>query len=268
MSAYSRTAAGVAALAAAAVAVLAASPASASRATLSGWQSFTLTRANLAPDGSQAVGGHSFFPSISGTGRYVAYRTGASNAGGPNGTVVRDAVTGATRQVIVRPDGGPSQASQIIRTSISADGRYVAFCSMAGDLVPGTVPFRAIRVYVRDTLLGRTTLASVDSQGNEFPADSAPAILSGDGRSVTFSSGGAVYVRRLDSATTVKASIAPRGENWSGGGASGFPPLPHAGRYAAFTYQIGGPPGVSARARAAGVPARASRTASGAPATG
>jgi Tol biopolymer transport system component len=260
---YSRTAAGVAALATA-VTGLMASPAEAAQAD-SPWQTFTTTRADLAPDGSQAVGGHSFFPSISGTGRYVAYRTGAANAGGANRTVVRDAVTGTTEQVVVRPDGGPSMGSQIFRTSVSADGRYVAFCSMAGDLVnPPLAPFRAVRVFVRDTLLGTTTHASLDANGNEFPADAGPAILSGDGRSAAFVSNANVYVRRLNTSTTVKASIAPPGENWWWDRAGGAPSLSHDGRYVAFAYQSG----LYVRDLESGVTVLASRTAAGGFASG
>jgi Tol biopolymer transport system component len=258
-------------LAVSASAVLAAAPATAAHADSTGntaptWPAFALSRVSLAVDGSQALG-HSFFASISGTGRYVAYRTNALNAGGPQ-TVVRDVVTGHTSPVILRPDGGPSQATEIIRTSVSADGRYVAFCSMAGDLVPGTVPFRAIRVFVRDTRTGTTTLASVDSKGAEFPSDAAPGILSGDGRSVAFTSAGRVYVRHLDTATTVEASIAPPGEDWRWGAASGFPSLSADGRSVAFTHQDGGQPAVYVRDLVASVTTRASVTTTGDPAMG
>jgi Tol biopolymer transport system component len=232
--------AAVAAVLAVAAGGLAAAPAAAQAAAPSSpWQGFTLSRVNLAADGSQAVGGQSFFPSISADGRIVAYRTNAQNAGGPQ-TFTRDRVTGKLTPVILRPDGGPSFGSQIIRTSISGDGRYVGFCSMAGDLVPGTVPFSAIRGFVRDAKTGTTALVTVDENNKEFPSDADPVILSGDGRSAAFGAGGQVYVRRLDTKKTVKVSLPPEDENWGWGSSAGdFPSLSYDGRLVAFTRTTG-----------------------------
>ncbi len=71
-------------------------------------------------------------------------------------------------------------------TSISADGRFVAFQSLASDLVANDTN-GTLDVFVRDLKTGTTTLVSVNSagtaSGNDFSEFSA---LSSDGRFVVF----------------------------------------------------------------------------------
>src|SRR5207244_4493430 len=70
--------------------------------------------------------------------------------------------------------------------SISADGRFVAFYSYATNLVAAAVTGVFSQAYVRDRLLGATTLVSASSAaqpGNEL---SASPSLSADGRFVAF----------------------------------------------------------------------------------
>ena len=75
---------------------------------------------------------------------------------------------------------------------ISADGTRIVFSSAANSLVANDTN-GVIDVFVRDTLLGTTTRASVSSLGAEGSSDSDFGAISGDGRYVTFLSASAVF---------------------------------------------------------------------------
>src|SRR4028119_1491045 len=72
-------------------------------------------------------------------------------------------------------------------SSISADGRFVAFSSGASNLVPGDTNNRN-DIFVRDTLTNTTTRVSVDSAGNQANSNSERPSISADGRFVAFDS--------------------------------------------------------------------------------
>jgi Tol biopolymer transport system component len=103
-------------------------------------QTGTTRRVSISSNGNQG-NRSSYFPSISGDGRYVAFFSGASNLvrGDTNSrfdVFVRDRQTGTTRRVSVGPNG--SQGNRVSGwPSISGDGQYVAFQSNASNLVPG-----------------------------------------------------------------------------------------------------------------------------------
>jgi len=133
------------------------------------------TCVSVASDGTQG-NRYSFFPSISADDRYVAFDSWASNlvVGDTNGVsdiFVHDRVTGETSRVSVSTDG--MQGNQNSETtSISADGRYVAFISQASNLVVGDtngIP----DVFVRDReglVIGYSVSGHVtDSDGNPLP---------------------------------------------------------------------------------------------------
>jgi hypothetical protein len=74
-------------------------------------------------------------------------------------------------------------------TSVSRDGRFVAFTAVAQDLVGAGRPVNNFKnVYVRDNRTGTTTLASVATNGGDANGDSSYARLSADGRYVVFQS--------------------------------------------------------------------------------
>jgi len=152
----------------------------------------TTTRASVGSSGAQADL-DSTTPSISADGRYVAFRSLASNlvAGDTNGCAdvfVRDRVSGTTERVSVGPGGAQSDGSLgSSRPSISADGRFVAFVSDATNLVAGDTN-AATDVFVRDRQLGTTERASVDSGGAQALERSECPAISGDGRYVAFQS--------------------------------------------------------------------------------
>jgi cold shock CspA family protein len=103
------------------------------------------TRVSVTSDGTQG-NSSSNSPAISGDGRYVAFRSFASNliSGDTNGTAdifVHDRQTGQTTRVSVASDGTQGDESSIYSPSnspaLSSTGRYFAFASGASNLVPG-----------------------------------------------------------------------------------------------------------------------------------
>ena len=181
----------------------------------------TTERVSLGAGGVQA-GGQSGSPSMSADGRYVAFHSEAPNLvpGDTNSVIdvfVRDRLAGTTERVSVDSAGVQGNGYAYF-PSISADGRYVAFESVADNLVAGDtngVP----DVFVRDRIAGTTVRVSVDSSGAEGNANSQDASISPDGRYVVFDSmasnlvGGDangfmdVFVRDRELGTTEIASL-------------------------------------------------------------
>ncbi len=149
-------------------------------------------RVSVASDGIQANNSSFTFPAISANGRYVAFQSNASNlvAGDTNGVAdvfVRDLVTGETTRVSVATDGSQGNGPSGDRLSISADGRYVAFSSVASNLVTGDTNL-ASDIFVHDRLTGETTRISTATDGSQGNSSSTFASISGDGRYVAFES--------------------------------------------------------------------------------
>jgi Tol biopolymer transport system component len=136
---------------------------------------------------------------ISADGRHVAFTSDASNLvpGDTNdvGDVfVRDRRSATTARVSVST--GQTQANNTsIGSTISADGRHVAFTSEASNLVPGDTNDVG-DVFIRDRQLGTTARVSVSStrsQGNNASYDPR---VSADGRYVAFTSDASNLVHR------------------------------------------------------------------------
>jgi Tol biopolymer transport system component len=187
----------IAALAAATALLAAASPASA-----------TYMRLVSTPSGVPGPGPtsepekpDSTYPAISADGRYIAFPSERSDLvpGDTNGRTdifVRDLQTDTTERVSLTSAGaqatsptGRDDEMFFSPPAISADGRYVAFDSLATDLVPGDTN-GAADIFVRDRLMGTTERASVagaeiQADGHSFPGVS----ISADGRYVTFQTG-------------------------------------------------------------------------------
>jgi len=95
---------------------------------------------SAAPDGTPGSG-DSRDPQISADGRFVAFRSEASNlvAGDTNGVqdvFVHDRYTGVTTLLSQSADGVPGDNGST-RPELSADGRWVAFTTFAANLLPG-----------------------------------------------------------------------------------------------------------------------------------
>lgn len=159
--------------------------------------------------------------------RYVAFVSASQNLATPNdvGTFddvfVRDRQLGTTIKVSVMPGGGEANNSSRW-PGISNDGSRVCFSSQAANLSP-VDPYAYEDVFVRDLSLGTTTLVSATPGGWVGNDHSYVATISGDGRFVAFSSDasdliagdtngvGDIFVRDLQSQTTVRASVATGG---------------------------------------------------------
>ncbi len=153
-------------------------------------QSGTTQRMSVATGGTEG-NAWSWFPSVSGGGRFVAFRSRATNlvAGDSNGfddVFVHDRRTGTTERVSVASGGAQGDADSG-PGSISADGRFVAFQSYASNLVPGDT-YVSWDVFVRDRQSGTTERASVALGGGQGDSGSFSPSISADGRFVALHS--------------------------------------------------------------------------------
>lgn len=131
---------------------------------------------------------------ISTNGEWVLYESLASNlVPGDNNNAsdifVRDVVKGTTLLVSASTNGSVGNGTSK-NAVFSPDGRYVAFASLANNLVPGDTN-RLQDVFVRDLRTGTTTLASFGWASNSvgYPSgNSDNPVMTPDGRFVTFSS--------------------------------------------------------------------------------
>jgi Tol biopolymer transport system component len=155
----------------------------------------TTQRVSVDSNGVESDG-ESFLPgrcSISADGRYVAFASFATNLvpGDSNrmwDVFVRDVQNGTTERVNVGWNGAESDlVSGFFGTSISSDGRFVAFASNSTNLVPGDTN-NVADVFVRDRRLGLTERVSVWTGGGEATDDSKSPSISADGRYVAFES--------------------------------------------------------------------------------
>ena len=133
---------------------------------------------------------------ISGNGRYVAFASLATNLVGDDGNhawdiFVHDLEGGRTERVSVS-SAGEEADGDITRQretsgspSMSHDGRYVAFASVASNLVTDDEN-DAGDVFVHDRLTRRTERVSVSSNGAEAESSSGAPSISPDGRYVFF----------------------------------------------------------------------------------
>lgn len=196
---------------------------------------------NEANDDSEGI------PTASGNGRFVAFRSEASNlvADDTNEVTdvfVRDNVAGTTVRISVDSAGQEANAASDL-PAISDDGRFVTFRSTASNLVEGDTNGRA-DVFLRDTQLGLTTRVSVDSTGNQGLTDSNGAAISTDGQYVAFMSAAPnlvaadtndtndVFVHDRTTGLTTRASVDSTGVQGNDG--SVWPNISGTGRYVTF----------------------------------
>jgi hypothetical protein len=148
------------------------------------------TRVSVRSNGAQGNGA-SAAPAISGDGRYVVFESQAPNlvSGDTNGTTdvfVHDRQTGMTSRVSVAADGTQGNAFSFT-SSISGNGRYVAYVSNSTNLVAGDTN-NAVDVFVRDLQIGSTSRVSLAAGGAQSNGGAFNTALSVDGRYVAFDS--------------------------------------------------------------------------------
>jgi hypothetical protein len=186
-------------------------------------------RVSLKPDGSQFTAGNtwaggSYDPAISADGRYVTFISGVTGL-----LYLRDRLAGTTQAITANSVGNDEQSS------ISDDGRYVAYGSENAQS-PGVTlsPYRdGIYLWDRDT--GTTSLIDVRSQiGGDTQTVSmaynwGPPQISGNGRYIAFTDGSAdlvpgdtntcpdTFVRDLQTGDTERVSVTTAGaeQMWS-----------------------------------------------------
>lgn len=149
-----------------------------------------LLRISLSSAGVQA-NGRSEQPSMSASGRYVAFTSAATNlvAGDTNASLdvfIRDRLANTTRRVSVATGGAQANGSSS-NPQISADGQFVVYTSDATNLVPGdTNGVQDAFIWSRAT--GTTTRVSVSSTGVQADKTTWDAHVSGHGNFVAFTS--------------------------------------------------------------------------------
>jgi Tol biopolymer transport system component len=153
-------------------------------------KSHTTKRISVGTGGVESDG-LSRAPVISADGRYVAFESDATNLvdGDTNGArdvFVCDTTTDTIQRVSVRSNGAQGD-SYSGAAAISSDGRYIAFESFAGTLVPDDTNGR-LDVFYHDTLTSQTARASVNTDGVEGNGDSRRPAISGQGYMIAFES--------------------------------------------------------------------------------
>jgi Tol biopolymer transport system component len=178
----------------------------------------SLTGAQANNDSRNAV--------VSEYGRFVAFDSLASNlvpgdSAASWDVFVRDLITGTVERVSVDTLGGQANGHSN-SPAISRDGRYVAFVSVATNLVVGDTN-GSLDVFVRDRVLGVTERVSVSSSGAQGTEGSGAVAMSGDGRVIAFTSLASnlvagdtngrvdVFVRDLANGTTTRVNLAANG---------------------------------------------------------
>jgi len=188
-------------------------------------------RVNVSSTGGEAnmdSNGTLEAPAISANGRYVAFVSYSSNlvpadTNGTGDVFVHDTATGKTRRISVSSSGAQgNRPSGSGGPAISADGRYVAFTSLASNLVPADTN-GSWDAFVHDTATGITRRVNVSNTGAQANGHSFDLAMSADGRHVAFLSyatnlvpadtNGAqdVFVRDLAAGRTRRASISSTG---------------------------------------------------------
>jgi hypothetical protein len=206
----------------------------------------TIERVSFSSSGAQG-NSHSGGGSISADGRYVAFASSATNLV-PNDTnfyddiFVRDRVTGETTRINLGLDGAQANGSSG-HAVISADGRYVAFESWAGNLVPDDTN-GTWDIFVYDRENGSMTRVSVSSAGAQGNSASHSPCISATGRFIAFESSAAlsasdrtywsdVYVHDLLTGETSLVSVTSAGVQGNDEAVGAF--ISGDGRYVGFT---------------------------------
>lgn len=192
-------------------------------------------------------------PRISADGRYVAFRSTSGNlvqgdVPGQQDVFVRDLLLGTTELVSVATDGTPGNDfsgmfGMEFGLAISANGRFVAFQSLASNLVAGDSN-GTFDIFVRDLAARTTERVSLGRNGVQADWYSERPSISGDGRLVAFKSSATnlvqndtngrsdIFVRDRQTGTTQRVSVATSGAQANNH--SEYPGLSADGRYVAF----------------------------------
>ncbi len=155
----------------------------------------TLIRASLSNGGVQPTA-TSYWPTVNGNGRFVAFWSADTNlvAGDTNGVIdlfIRDTVANTTVRATVNDagveaDAGETDIFQLHAAPISPDGRYVVFESRASNLDIFGYAGNPKSIYMHDRLEGVTTHLLGCEGGPD--GDSYEPSMSADGNHIAFTS--------------------------------------------------------------------------------
>lgn len=164
---------------------------------------------------------------------------------------LRDLTSGAVSLISTHdpglPTATPNGATTLSSSSISTDGRFIAFASDADNLTPNDTNGCG-DVFVRDLALGTTVLVSANTNGWSGNAVSFDPAISPDGRFVAFASGANdlvsgdtnraqdIFLRDLQTGTTTLVSVNSAGTG-PGNKSSYSPVVSAGGRYVLFRSQ-------------------------------
>lgn len=201
--------------------------------------------------GTDSGNGDSETPLISANGRYVVFKSKASDIsnpagpGGFNGHIFRrDLETNTTIPVSIKNDNLTFETSPCDLLSVSADGRYVTFVTYGA--IVSQDQNSAQDIYRRDCQTGVTELVSINQAGTlAGNSDSIDGDLTPDGRYVIFVSTASdlapgyngtnkqVFRRDMQTGTTILVSVI-NGTTGSPAGECAYPSISADGRYVAF----------------------------------
>ena len=204
------------------------------------------TRVSVASGGGQ-LNGESFNPDFDGEAGLVVFSSDADNVVAADtdhmrDIFVHDLASGTTEWLSPGADGGPS-SGESDRPSIDRSGRFVAFSSLAANLVTGDTNGQR-DIFLRDRLTGVTTLVTNAADGGGSDGSSFRADISGDGRIIAFDSLATnlvaedtngvrdVFVHDLATGVTTRVSVA--GDGSQATAASVAPAISADGRFVAF----------------------------------
>jgi Ca2+-binding RTX toxin-like protein len=200
--------------------------------------------------GAQADGNSTDITSASMTadGRYVVFGSGAINlvAGDTNGRndiFLKDLITGVTTRISTSLTGAEANHTSA-QPSISANGRYVVFHSLASNLVDGDTSNTKSDVFRKDLVTGEIIRVSTAVGGISGNAASTDAQISADGRYVVFESiasnlvlgdtNGKKDIFRKDLATGDMVRISAKSDGSQLSAESRDPKMSADGRYVVF----------------------------------
>jgi|GEM_PF-778843 len=212
---------------------------------------------------------------------YVLTATSGSLASADSNAFDVTPPTATTGRVSVSSSGEQGN-SESKRPVISGDGRFVAFSSIATNLVAGDTNARE-DIFVHDRQTNQTRRVSVSSAGEQANNHNYDPVISADGRFVAFQSdafnlvtgdgnnNGDIFVYDLQTSTIQRASLSSTGKEGKNG-SSFRPSISADGRYVAFqsdTYNLvtndwGWPDDIFVRDTVAGVTTRVSSAPGGA----
>ncbi len=218
------------------------------------WKHLGITwRVSIASDRAEANGYSFSNNAISPDGRYVAFSSSAYNLVPGDlqyayeDAFLHDNQTGATERISVSTSGASGNDSTFYGIDISADGRFVVFCSKASNLV-GTDTNAKWDVFVRDRQLNTTSRLSVSSTGVQSNGNSWQPRISEDGLIVVYTSEASnlvaddtnnkwdIFAYHMPSGQTERISVSSSEAQGNGDAGDNKPPAVSAdGRFVAFT---------------------------------